>query len=114
METLNHPCRTAAGAPTRHSGDTDAQEKVLALFRSTLLAFGMPCTPEIEKAFVDRAVHSLGGQDLYFPKVSVQQRRQLHDWIKANWRGDNSKELAHATGLSQRRIRQLVATDARK
>ena len=78
-------------------------------FRATLLAFGMSCPPEVEQAFIDRAVHRVGGAQLYVPRIGAQQRRQLHQWIRASWSGDNLKELSKASGLSERRVRQLVS-----
>lgn len=92
--------------------DDDAVAVLVGIFQSTLLAFGVSLTPEMRSSFADRVVNSLGGAQLYFPRMSALQRRQLHDWIRANWRGDNVKELSKATGLSERRIRQLVNVKA--
>lgn len=60
-------------------------------------------------ALVDRLLLRLGGGQWYMPKTNATHRRQVHDWVRQNWRGDNLQELADAVGLSERRIRQLVA-----
>lgn len=104
METIDHPTPQ----------DDDAVAVLVGLFQSTLLAFGLQSTKEIQDSFADRVVNSLGGAQLYFPRMGAVQRRRLHDWIRANWRGNNAKELSKATGLSERRIRQLVSEPARK
>lgn len=81
-------------------------------FRATLLAFGLSCTPEIERSFVDRAVNRMGGDQFYFPRVGAQRRREMHNWIRTQWTGRNTKELSKASGLSERRVRQLVSEKA--
>lgn len=77
-------------------------------FRATLLAFGMSCPPEVEQAFIDRAVHRVGGGQVYVPRQSAQARREKHQYVREQWNGRNTHELSRATGLSLRRIQQLV------
>lgn len=77
-------------------------------FRSTLLAFGICCPPEVEQAFIDRAVNRVGGSPIYVPRQSSQRRREVHHYVRTAFNGRNTAELSRETGLSVRRIQQLV------
>ena len=109
METeMNHtatkPCPKEVQEPS-----ADALGVMCGVFRATLNAFAIQCPPELEMAFADRAVNSLGGEQLYFPRVGTKRRKETKEWIEKHWTGNNVKELSRATGLSERRVRQLVS-----
>ena len=54
-------------------------------------------------------VHSLGGLQLYIPKYETLYMTKKKQYIIDNFNGSNHKELAQATGLSQRAIYDALA-----
>ena len=109
---MNQPMHTIdeLARLTRHPCGTDPVDVLLSIYRANSMAFGQTPTPEMEAAFVDRLLHELGGAQLYLPRVGAHRRRETHEWIRANWRGNNVAELARASGLSTRRVRQVVGS----
>ena len=105
---------TTLGPVAQNEPSADALCVMCSVFRATLNAFSIQCPPELEMAFADRAVNSLGGEQLYFPRVSAKRRKENKEWIEKHWTGSNIKELSRATGLSERRVRQLVSPEKRK
>jgi Mor family transcriptional regulator len=107
---MNPTSHTPAASANTHQGN-DVVDIIAQEARSTALAFG--ASMEVANAqtaqFIDRVLRRLGGGQLYFPKMATARRREVHAWVRANWRGDNLAALAKATNLSERRIRQLVA-----
>jgi Mor family transcriptional regulator len=97
-----------AGIKPAAPQETDLVSVLVSIYRANSMAFGIPTTPEMEAAFQDRVMNELGGEQRYVPRISSARRKQMHDWIRANWRGDNADELARHAGLSPRRVRQLV------
>jgi Mor family transcriptional regulator len=91
--------------------DADPVSLLVAIYRANGMAFGQAPTPEMETAFEDRVLHELGGVQMYVPRISSKRRKEIHEWIRAHWLGDNVDELAKKTRLSPRRVRQLVNAD---
>lgn len=71
-------------------------------------AFGVAAPGEAAAALVDRLQHCLGGEVLYMPSLSTERRRRLHDDLRARFTGDNIAELSRQSGLTPRRVRQII------
>lgn len=50
----------------------------------------------------------LGGLAFYFPKIETLLSKKKEDYIRKNFNGNNHKELAQATGYSERWIYAIL------
>ena len=71
-------------------------------------AFGVAVPGEAAAALVDRILLCLGGRQLYVPQRPAVARRRQQDELRARFTGDNFAELARHSGLTVRRVRQIL------
>lgn len=67
--------------------------------RDLAILFGVP--------FVITLVREYGGAHFYIPKGSIF-KKQIELFVKNNFNGHNSRELANACGCSTRKINKIV------
>lgn len=71
-------------------------------------AFGVAVPGEAAAALVDRLLLCLGGEKYYLPKPAALERSRLHAELRARFNGSNYAELARDSGLTTRRVQQIV------
>jgi Mor family transcriptional regulator len=106
-----HTHHTPRASVAQSASTDDVVNIIQSEARAVAASFGASAAVSDAQAaaLVDRLLLRLGGGQWYMPKTNATKKREVHDWVRKNWKGNNLDELAAATGLCKRWIRKLVA-----
>jgi len=72
--------------------------------------FGIACASDMAAALTSRIVACLGGTTIYIASATTQNAKARNLQIVEEFDGRNYGELAHKHGLSEKQIRNIIAS----
>jgi Mor family transcriptional regulator len=74
------------------------------------MRFGIACGSDMAAALVSRIIACLGGTTIYIPSATAYNAKSRNSQICDDFDGRNYAELARKNGLSEKQIRNIIAS----